>query len=76
MKFIHRPEYLSDSNLGNKIGYYKGSLAETTMVQIKKLLKRTLSLRDQTTQISEIYAIIKTLNKLTELGMPNTKVIA
>ncbi|ATF08962.1 hypothetical protein [Candidatus Enterovibrio altilux] len=46
------------------------------MVQIKKLLKRTLSLRDQTTQISEIYAIIKTLNKLTELGMPNTKVIA
>ncbi|ATF08561.1 hypothetical protein BTN50_0013 [Candidatus Enterovibrio altilux] len=34
----------------------------------------TLNLRDHNAQISETYAMIETLNKLTKLGMPNTKV--
>ncbi len=45
------------------------------MVRVKKFLGRTLSLREHATQISETYAMIKTLNKLIRLGMPKTKVI-
>ncbi|ATF08731.1 hypothetical protein [Candidatus Enterovibrio altilux] len=43
------------------------------MIQIKKFLGGTLSLMDHTTQLSEIYTMIKALNKLTRLGMPHTK---
>ncbi|WP_161493001.1 hypothetical protein [Candidatus Enterovibrio altilux] len=45
------------------------------MFQVKKTLGRTLSLRDHTVQISEIYAIIIALNKLAGLGMAKIKVI-
>ncbi|ATF09742.1 Mobile element protein [Candidatus Enterovibrio altilux] len=45
------------------------------MARVKKLLRGTLSLRSKTTQISKIYAMIKTLHKLTGLGMPKTKAI-
>ncbi|ATF09132.1 hypothetical protein BTN50_0610 [Candidatus Enterovibrio altilux] len=36
-------------------------------------MEKTLCLRDYNAQISETYAIIKTLNKLTELGILKTK---
>ncbi len=42
------------------------------MLRIKKLLRGILSLRDQNTQISAIYTMIKALNKLTGLGMSKT----
>ncbi|WP_161492927.1 hypothetical protein [Candidatus Enterovibrio altilux] len=45
------------------------------MVQAKKLLGGTLNLRNHTTQISETDAMIKALNKLVRLAIPNTKVI-
>ncbi|ATF08839.1 hypothetical protein [Candidatus Enterovibrio altilux] len=45
------------------------------MVQVKKLLGGTLSLRNHTTHISEINAMIKALNKLTELNILPTKTI-
>ncbi|WP_190321917.1 hypothetical protein [Candidatus Enterovibrio altilux] len=43
---------------------YKRSIAETTIVRIKKLPKKTLDLRDDTVQMSETYAMIQALNKL------------
>ncbi|ATF10356.1 Mobile element protein [Candidatus Enterovibrio altilux] len=46
------------------------------MVRIKKFLRKTLSLRDQNAQMSETYAMIQALNKLTELSMPKTKMVA
>ncbi|WP_161492956.1 hypothetical protein [Candidatus Enterovibrio altilux] len=52
-------------DLANKTGYYKHSLTETALILIKKLLRGTLSLRNDTTQISETDAWIKVFNKLT-----------
>ena len=46
------------------------------MFCLKKLLGGTLSLRSYNVQVSEIYAMIKALNKLTGLGMPEKVVIA
>ncbi len=46
------------------------------MFRVKKLLSGTLSLRSYNAQVGETYAMIKALNKLTELGMPKTVVIA
>ncbi|ATF08868.1 Mobile element protein [Candidatus Enterovibrio altilux] len=45
------------------------------MIRVKNLLGGTLSLRDNTTQISKIYAMIKALNKLIKLGIHNTKAV-
>ncbi|ATF08874.1 hypothetical protein [Candidatus Enterovibrio altilux] len=45
------------------------------MVRVKKLLVGTLNPRNHTTQISEINAIIKSLNKLTKLSVPKMKAI-
>ncbi|ATF08846.1 Mobile element protein [Candidatus Enterovibrio altilux] len=45
------------------------------MFQVKILLEGTFSLRDLNPQISETDATIKTLNKLTEIGMINIKTI-
>ncbi len=58
-----------------KYGYHKHSLLEVVMFRVKKLLEGTLSLKDHNAQINEIYDIMKALNELTDLGMPNTKVI-
>ncbi|WP_161492938.1 hypothetical protein [Candidatus Enterovibrio altilux] len=44
------------------------------MVRIKRLLSGILSLREHTTLISETNGMIKALNKLTKLGILNTKV--
>ncbi|ATF10513.1 hypothetical protein [Candidatus Enterovibrio luxaltus] len=45
------------------------------MLRIKKLLRRTLNLRDDNAHICETYAMIKILNKLIGLGMPTMKTI-
>ncbi|ATF09409.1 Mobile element protein [Candidatus Enterovibrio altilux] len=45
------------------------------MLKITKLLRGTLRLRDHNAQIGKTYAMIKALNTLTGLGMPNTKAI-
>ncbi|ATF08679.1 Mobile element protein [Candidatus Enterovibrio altilux] len=42
------------------------------MLRAKKLLRGTLHLREHNSQISKIYTMIKSLNKLTKLGMPKT----
>ncbi|EGR10573.1 hypothetical protein VCHE48_0297 [Vibrio cholerae HE48] len=43
---------------------------------MKQLLGGRLSLRNYNAQIGESYAMIKALNKLTGLGMPETHYIA
>ena len=58
------------------VGCQKRSLSETAMFRVKKLLSGTLSLRNYNAQVGETYAMIKALNKLTGLGMPETMVIA
>ncbi|WP_161492979.1 hypothetical protein [Candidatus Enterovibrio altilux] len=45
------------------------------MTRVKKLLKEILSLRNHIIQISETCTIIKALNELVRLSMPNTKEI-
>ncbi|MBE3950129.1 hypothetical protein HJ145_23580, partial [Vibrio parahaemolyticus] len=47
-------------------------LSETAMYRVKQLLGGRLSLRNYNAQVGETYAMIKALNKLTGLGMPET----
>ncbi|ELJ1805436.1 IS5/IS1182 family transposase, partial [Vibrio parahaemolyticus] len=47
----------------------------TAMFRVKQLLGGRLSLRNYNAQVGETYAMIKALNKLTGLGMPETQCI-
>ncbi|WP_345772742.1 hypothetical protein [Vibrio sp. Isolate31] len=42
------------------------------MYRVKQLLEGQLNLRNYNAQVGETYAMIKALNKLTGLGMPET----
>ena len=55
-------------------GYHRRSLVETKMHCIK-LLGDKLSARNFQSQVNEIHARVAVLNKFTELGRPNTKVV-
>ncbi len=68
--------YGSNKHWKKKYGYHKRSLSETAMFRVKKLVGGTLSLRNYNAQVGETYAMIKALNKLTGLGMPETMMIA
>ena len=46
------------------------------MYRIKQLLGGTLSMRNYNAQVGEAYPMIRALNKLTGLGMPETHYIA
>lgn len=59
-----------------RYGYHRRSISETAMYRIKQLLGGTLSIRNYNAQVGEAYAMIRALNKLTGLGMPETHYIA
>lgn len=67
--------YGSNKYWKKKYGYHKRSLSETAMHRFKKLLGNSLSLRSYNAQVGEAYAMVKALNKMTELGMPETILI-
>ncbi|CAK6715224.1 IS5 family transposase (fragment) [Vibrio harveyi] len=67
--------YGSDKKWKQKYGYHKRSLSETAMYRGKKLLGASLTLRNYNAQAGETYAMIKTINKLTGIGMPETQYI-
>ena len=45
------------------------------MYRVKQLLDGKLSLRNYNAQVGETYSMIKALNKLTGLGMPETQYV-
>lgn len=51
----------------------KRSLSEIAMYQAKQLFGEKLNLRNYNALVDETYAMIKALNKLTRLGMPETQ---
>ncbi|NLS43941.1 IS5/IS1182 family transposase, partial [BEV proteobacterium] len=53
-------------------GYHRRSVAETAMFRFKTLLGGYLSLRDYDAQVAEAMAMVKALNRITLLGMPNS----
>ncbi|QZN94104.1 IS5 family transposase [Symbiopectobacterium purcellii] len=59
-----------------KVGYHRRSVAETAIFRFKTLLGDHLSLRDYDAQVGEAMAMVKALNKMTLLGMPNSIRIA
>ncbi|MCQ9067118.1 IS5/IS1182 family transposase, partial [Vibrio diabolicus] len=67
--------YGSNKKWKKRYGYHKRSLSETAMYRVKQLLGGKLSLRDYNAQVGETYAMIKALNKLTGLGMPETQYV-
>ncbi|KAA8597718.1 Mobile element protein [Vibrio cyclitrophicus] len=64
--------YGSNKYWKERYGYHKRSFSETAMYRVKQLLGGRLSLRNYNAQVGETYAMIKALNKLTGLGMPET----
>lgn len=71
-------QHLSGSNdvWKKKVGYHRRSVAETAMSRIKTLLGGHLSLRDYDAQVGEALAMVKALNRMTLLGMPDSVRIA
>ncbi|EAW1721563.1 IS5 family transposase [Salmonella enterica subsp. indica] len=71
-------QHLSGSNdvWKKKVGYHRRSVAETAMFRIKSLLGDHLSLRDYEAQVGEAIAMVKALNRMTLLGMPDSTRIA
>lgn len=71
-------QYLSGNNdvWKKKTGYHRRSVAETAMFRLKTLLGGHLSLRDYDAQVGEAMAMVKALNCMTLLGMPNSIRIA
>ncbi|HDZ3695600.1 TPA: IS5 family transposase [Vibrio cholerae] len=67
--------YGSNNKWKKRYGYHKRSLSETAMYRVKPLLGGRLSLRNYNAQVGEIYAMIKALNKLTGLGMPEAQYV-
>lgn len=55
-----------------KVGYHRRSVAETAIFRFKTLLGDHLSLRDYNAQVGEAMAMVKALNKMTLLGMPDS----
>ncbi|MCX8839837.1 IS5 family transposase [Vibrio parahaemolyticus] len=67
--------YGSNNKWQKRYGYHKRSLSETAMFRVKQLLGGRISLRNYNAQVGETYAMIKALNKLTGLGMPETQCV-
>lgn len=67
--------YGSNNKWKKRYGCHKRSLSETAMYRVKQLLGGRLSLRNYNAQVGETYAMIKALNKLTGLGMPETQCV-
>ncbi|HAD38796.1 MAG TPA: IS5 family transposase [Plesiomonas shigelloides] len=55
-----------------KVGYHRRSVAETAMYRFKTLLGAHLSLRNYNAQVGEAMAMVKALNRMTLLGMPQS----
>ena len=64
--------YGSNKKWKKRYGYYKRSLSETALYRAKQLLGGKLFQRNYNAQVGETYAMIKALNMLTGLGMPET----
>ncbi|EJL6271240.1 IS5 family transposase [Vibrio cholerae] len=67
--------YGSNNKWKMRYGYHRRSLSETAMYRVKQLLGGRLSLRNDNAQVGETYSMIKALNKLTGLGMPETQCV-
>tara|TARA_Y100000588_G_scaffold188919_1_gene202870 strand:+ start:2545 stop:2892 length:348 start_codon:yes stop_codon:yes gene_type:complete len=68
--------YGSNKKWKKRYGYHNRSLSETAMYRVKQLLGGKLSLRNYNAQVGETYTLIKGMNKLTGVGMPETQYIA
>ncbi|KOE76355.1 hypothetical protein ACS87_13405 [Vibrio parahaemolyticus] len=75
LNYAIKPLYGSNKKWKQRYGYHKRSLSEAAMYRVKPLLGGKLSLRNYNAQVGETYAMIKALNKLTGLGMPETQCI-
>ncbi|HDZ3696166.1 TPA: transposase, partial [Vibrio cholerae] len=68
--------YGSNNKWKKRYGYHKHSLSEIVMYRLKPFLGGRLCLRNYNVQVGEANAMIKELNKLKGVGMPETQCIA
>ena len=59
-----------------EISYHRRSIAENGMYRFKTIFGSSLSARNFNTQRTEVLVKCKVLNKLTDIGMPDTHVVA
>ena len=64
--------YGSNKYWKERYAFHKGSFSEIAMYRVKQLLGGRLSISNYYAQVGETYVMTKALNKLTELGMPET----
>ncbi|WP_412500261.1 IS5 family transposase [Shewanella chilikensis] len=67
--------YGSNTHWKKRFCYHLRSLSETGMFRFKQLLGGTLTLRNYNAQVGETYAMVKALNKITGIGMPQTRLV-
>lgn len=60
----------------NEVGYHKRSLVETAMFRLKMIMGGDLKARIWENQVSEAMIKLQALNKMTELGMPESYKVA
>jgi len=56
-------------------GYHRRSLAETAMMRLKSIFGQRLRARDKTAQDNELLLRCRALNRMTQLGMPQSYVV-
>ncbi|MFP9228711.1 hypothetical protein [Pectobacterium cacticida] len=71
-------QHLSRSNdvWKKKVGYHRRAIVETAMFRLKTWLGSYLSLPDYEAQLGEAMAMVKALNRMTLLGIPDSVRIA
>jgi hypothetical protein len=71
-KVIHKIRELERKNWKKQSGYHKRSLAETAMYRLKTIFGGALGTRLFENQSTKALLRCSALNKMTQLGMPNS----
>ena len=69
---LRQISYVGRKQWKKEIGYHKRSLAETGIFRLKTILGERLRARTMETQSCEVMIRCKALNRMTELGMPES----
>jgi len=65
-----------NGNSQKEIGYHRRSLAKTTMFRIKTIFGDKVSARTFQGQVSQLLLRCNILNQMTQIGMPESMVVA
>ena len=73
---IRRIRQVGRKRWKQEAGYHRRSLAETAIYRVKTIFGDRLSARGIESQVREMFIKCGALNRMTQLGMPDTYVVA